>query len=251
VQRKQYSIKRFSSLRRLGPSTSVNARQPLVLATPSHFPTQGDSSNTASRPKITPLVKTLRATTLTSSPIECRPPPPSPVNATGQRRTHTVLQGTITALKLIQQIVGLAPVPGLQSLVGVVLNISEAVNNMHAADDALVELARKAGSFMVALVEEGSVNSFSHSDSMNSIIEGLTKEMNRVLGVVNEISSQRSTRFFLSAFHKEAIDDCNRQIALACGISGIQIALNLQNALDRIEAKLNLALLKIPHRATY
>jgi hypothetical protein len=41
---------------------------------------------------------------------------------------QTVLQGTITALKLTQQIVGLAPVPGLQRLVGVVLNISEAVN---------------------------------------------------------------------------------------------------------------------------
>ena len=33
-----------------------------------------------------------------------------------------------SALKLIQQIVGLVPVPGLQSLVGVVLNISEVIN---------------------------------------------------------------------------------------------------------------------------
>ena len=56
------------------------------------------------------------------------PPPPSPADTTGESRTHTILQGTISALKLIQQIVGLAPVPGLHSLVGVVLNISEIVN---------------------------------------------------------------------------------------------------------------------------
>jgi hypothetical protein len=62
------------------------------------------------------------------SPIECFLRPPSLADATGQSRTQTVLQGTISALKLIQQIVGLAPVPGLQSLVGVVLNISEIVN---------------------------------------------------------------------------------------------------------------------------
>ena len=77
-------------------------------------------------------VGTLRATTsgpLTSSPVECFPPPPSPAYATSQIRTHMVLQGTITALKLVQQIVGLAPVPGLQSLVvRVVLAISELVN---------------------------------------------------------------------------------------------------------------------------
>ena len=78
-------------------------------------------------------METLRGATtghLTSSPIECFLPPPSPADATkaGPSKTQTVLQGTITALKLVQQIVGLAPVPDLQSLVGVVLNISEVVN---------------------------------------------------------------------------------------------------------------------------
>ena len=63
-----------------------------------------------------------------ASPIECFPPPSSPADSTVQSGTQMVLQGTITALKLIQQIVGLAPVPGLQSLVGVVLNILEVVN---------------------------------------------------------------------------------------------------------------------------
>ena len=49
---------------------------------------------------------------------------------------------------------------------------------MYTAEDALVELAQKAGSFMVTLVdlvEQGSVSTFSDSDSMNSVIEGLTK----------------------------------------------------------------------------
>ena len=81
-------------------------------------------------------METLRGATcatagpLMSSPIVRFPPPPSLANATqaGPSKTQTVLQGTITALKLIQQIVGLAPVPGLQSLVGVVLNIAEVVN---------------------------------------------------------------------------------------------------------------------------
>jgi hypothetical protein len=106
--------------------------QPLVSSIPCHL--QVPAPDVSSRSKITP-VETLRATTslltpgpLTSSPVECFPPPPSPADAACQIRTHTVLQGTITALKLVYQIVGLAPVPGLQSLVGVVLNISEVVN---------------------------------------------------------------------------------------------------------------------------
>ena len=46
---------------------------------------------------------------------------------------------------------------------------------MYTVEDGLVELARKAGSFMVALVEQGPITTFSDSDSMNSVIEGLTK----------------------------------------------------------------------------
>ena len=49
---------------------------------------------------------------------------------------------------------------------------------MYTAEDALVELAQKAGSFMVTLVdlvEQGSASTFSDPDSMNSVIEGLTK----------------------------------------------------------------------------
>ena len=116
---------------------------------------------------------------------------------------------------------------------------------MYAVEDALVELARKAGSFMVTLVEQVSITTFADSDSMNSVIEGLRKcvlttfvyyisssrsdkelhsEMNRVLEVVNKISSQRSPtrRLLLSAFDKAAIDECNRQLALACGYFGVR-----------------------------
>ena len=63
-----------------------------------------------------------------ASSIECSLPPASPADATGESRTHTVLHGMISSLKLIQQIVVLAPVPGFPNLVGVVLNISEVVN---------------------------------------------------------------------------------------------------------------------------
>ena len=64
-----------------------------------------------------------------ASPIECSLPPSPLADATGGiSRTHTVLQGTISALKPIQQISGLALVPGLPNLLGVVLNISEVVN---------------------------------------------------------------------------------------------------------------------------
>ena len=75
-------------------------------------------------------METLRAGTsgpLTSSPIDCFSPPPSPADA-GQSTTQTILQATITTLKIIQQIVDLFPVSGLQSLAGVVLNIVEVVN---------------------------------------------------------------------------------------------------------------------------
>ena len=58
-------------------------------------------------------------------------PHPSPIDTTGGSRTHTVLQGTISALKHNQQIVGLARIPGLQSLdrvVAAVQNILEVVS---------------------------------------------------------------------------------------------------------------------------
>ena len=48
----------------------------------------------------------------------------------------------------------------------------------YAAEDALVELAHRAGSFMVTLVshmEPGSITTFSDPESMNSVIGGLTK----------------------------------------------------------------------------
>ena len=101
---------------------------------------------------------------------------------------------------------------------------------------------------MVTLVEEGSNVAFSDSDSMSSVIEGLTKcvltrhidllllvltkelhsEMKRALDVVNRISSQRlETRILLSAFDKAAVDECNRQMVLACGIFGVRKPDNL------------------------
>ena len=114
---------------------------------------------------------------------------------------------------------------------------------MHAAEDALIiDLAQMAGPFMATLVEKGSINT-SDSDSMKSAIEGLTmcvfkhlctishsdkerhrhREMNRVLVVVNQISSQRlPKRTLLSAFYKAAVDECNRQIAVACGVFGVR-----------------------------
>jgi hypothetical protein len=112
-----------------------NGGQPLVSATPSPNVSSNPVSPALSR--LTP-VETLRETCttlggpLTSSPVSlrCFPPPPSPADSAqdGQGETHTILHGTITALKIVQQIIGLAPVPGLKSLVGVVLNISETVN---------------------------------------------------------------------------------------------------------------------------
>lgn len=50
---------------------------------------------------------------------------------------------------------------------------------MYAVEDCLVELARKAGSFMVTLVELSSIatgtEDASDSNSMISVIEGLMK----------------------------------------------------------------------------
>jgi len=75
---------------------------------------------------------------------------------------------------------------------------------------------------------------------MNSVIEGLTKEMTRVLGVVNKISSKKlPTRLLLSASDKATVDECSRQMTLACGIFGIRIAFITQKSITRIEAKLN------------
>ena len=47
--------------------------------------------------------------------------------------------------------------------------------DMYGTEDSLVELARKAGSFMVTLVEHRSIDTVSESDSMKSAIEELTK----------------------------------------------------------------------------
>ena len=52
--------------------------------------------------------------------------------------------------------------------------------------------------------------------------------MKRALDVVNRISSQRSaTRIPLSTFDKAAVDECNRQMVLACGIFGVRKPDNL------------------------
>ena len=117
---------------------------------------------------------------------------------------------------------------------------------MYAVEDSLVELAHKAGSFMVNLVEQESIAT-SDSDAMKPVIDGLTKyvlttfmhyyflvltkelhsEMKRVLGVVKKISSQRSTtRLLLSASDKYAVDECNRQMALSCGMFGVRKPIN-------------------------
>ena len=47
--------------------------------------------------------------------------------------------------------------------------------DMNGAEDALNELARRACSFMVTLVEQRSIATFSDGDSMNAIIEELTR----------------------------------------------------------------------------
>ena len=49
------------------------------------------------------------------------------------------------------------------------------LKNTDSVEYGLVELARKAGSFMVTLVEQGSIATFSDSDCMNLVIEGLMK----------------------------------------------------------------------------
>ena len=47
--------------------------------------------------------------------------------------------------------------------------------DMFTVESGLIDLAQKAGSFMVILVEQVSINKFSDSDSMKSAIDGLTK----------------------------------------------------------------------------
>ena len=46
---------------------------------------------------------------------------------------------------------------------------------MYGVEDALIELARKAGSVIVTLWEQGSIATFSNCDSMKAVIKGLTK----------------------------------------------------------------------------
>ena len=60
--------------------------------------------------------------------------------------------------------------------------------------------------------------------------------MNRVLGVVKKISSQRlPTRFILSASDKATIEDCNRQMTQAFGLYGVRKTLTFfQSAQARI-----------------
>lgn len=177
-----------------------------------------------------------------SKPItKCFPPNPSPVGGSGETYGGGTCDGTIIALKLVQRVVGLVPVPAVQSLVELVLNISKILNKTYFADDALIELAQKAGFFIVTVVELASIISLD-TDLIKSVIEGLTKGMNRVLGVVRRISSQRTARRLLSAPDKAAVDDCNCQMVLACGVFGIQIAFISQQTMARMEAKLNLAL---------
>ena len=103
---------------------------------------------------------------------------------------------------------------------------------MNSVEDALIGLARAAGSFMLYLRDQDS-----SPGAMKPVIKRLTKfvlasnflslsfwqrilrEMKRVLKVVKRISSQvMGERLFLSTFDKEVISNCHRQMTLDCDI---------------------------------
>ena len=67
---------------------------------------------------------------LTIQSVAERSSVPSRVDSIGEDHggTYTVLRGTISSLKGLEQTAGLTLAPGLQSLVGLALNISEIVN---------------------------------------------------------------------------------------------------------------------------
>ena len=79
------------------------------------------------------------------------------LSAAGTSKTQRVLQGTITTLKLIQQIVGLAPaVPGLQSLSWSGPEYTEVVN---VSFDATLDISRMCNIDIVNLKNTYAVES--------------------------------------------------------------------------------------------
>ena len=56
----------------------------------------------------------------------------------------------------------------------------------------------------------------------------LFSEMKQVLDVINRIYSQRSaTHLLLNTSNKAVVDECDREMALACGIFGVRKPDNL------------------------
>jgi len=56
---------------------------------------------------------------------ECFPPPNSPAVELHRTTNAQILEGTVTILKLIEKLVGISPIPGVQNVIGAVITIME------------------------------------------------------------------------------------------------------------------------------
>ncbi|KAF8159709.1 hypothetical protein B0H34DRAFT_858458 [Crassisporium funariophilum] len=148
---------------------------------------------------------------------------------------RTGLQATITALKIAHQTAGLAPVPGLQGVTGLVLAITENVQNMLAAEECLLVLAQKAGWLTVIIAKHSAAGRM--SSNMQFAIEGFLRQLRHIQNIVKNLEkSGIAKRFLLCSRDRDVIEECNRQIIYAFQVFEVESAIINHQGLARLQS---------------
>ncbi|KAJ3513211.1 hypothetical protein NLJ89_g3075 [Agrocybe chaxingu] len=163
-------------------------------------------------------------------------PPPSPINLAQVKSRSSVLDSklhwTITALSLMNSLVALSPVPGLQTLVGLLLTTTQLIEQSRSNDHALTSVVHRAASLMLTIIESNGCGDI--KDTLRPHMETLRSDVTKLARLIKK--SAMPKRLLLAKYEKQLIDECDKQISHMSDIFGIQIALINAAAIARIEA---------------
>ncbi|KAF9533597.1 hypothetical protein CPB83DRAFT_845536 [Crepidotus variabilis] len=166
---------------------------------------------------------------------EMKNPPNTPCD-NARARDRSFLQGTITTLRIMRELAGFAPVPGVRNVITLALQIVEGVENIGGVDESLVILARNASSLATSILE---ITQDKCEPSLNDRINEFIRDLTTIDNTVKTIG-KRSTaaRFFLSNADKQTVEDANRKLILAISALGMHAAVHNAVSNARVEEKM-------------
>ncbi|KAF9533598.1 P-loop containing nucleoside triphosphate hydrolase protein [Crepidotus variabilis] len=172
------------------------------------------------------------------SPPDCMSPPPSPcVENRDVSSNRVFLQSTVTALRIIAELAGLAPFPAVKNVVGLVLVIVECVETTGGVNDALMEVSRNASALASNVAEIAHENM---NPAVLNCIHFFISDLTAISSTVKVVSARNTaSKFLMSAADKQRVEDCNRRLIFACSSLGAQVAVHNSISNARLEAKLD------------